>query len=142
MPASTPSSRGTEEGGRQQARAVRAVLERGRWIEDSGDVTALVDVLGTLTRTATRVAERIETLWNAEETPPAPVTPLAPAVTDRWLTVTELAALMHVSKSWVHHQPPDAIPGRIQRTPNGTVRWSEQAVRDWMAKGCPPVGRK
>jgi predicted DNA-binding transcriptional regulator AlpA len=144
MPAGVPSSGRSEEGGRQgaQARTVLAAFERARWIEESGDVGLLVDVLETLARTACRVAERIDTLWHAEKAPPAPVAPLAPAPADRWLTVTELAALMHVSKSWVHHQPPDTIPGRIQHTPNGNVRWSEQAVRAWMAQGCPPLGQK
>jgi hypothetical protein len=58
---------------------------------------------------------------------------------DRLLRAEEVAALISRSSSWLRKHG-NTLPGFTQPTGHrGRKWWSERALRDWMAKGCPKV---
>jgi len=117
-----------------QARAyLRDLEERTAWIDALGDVTLLASVVYASSTVLRRLCLRLQAMSDeALNVPPSPT-----LNEDKLLMAQEVAALMKVSVSWLHHQPTDLIPGRVQHRKHGTVYWREGAVRQWIAAGCP-----
>ncbi len=57
------------------------------------------------------------------------------------MTVIELAAMLHISTRTVWRLK---SAGKIPKptTLGGSVRWSVEVVRDWIAQGCPDKSAK
>ena len=90
-------------------------------LEDPGD---LADVGRNLGELQAELAER----WEAVVQPGSVV----PERADEWLTIEQVARLTGWGVSTIKHAAKDAIPGRRQLRPNGTVRWSKRAILRWL----------
>lgn len=95
---------------------------------DTLDAETLPGVLAQLAALQARVAVRL--------TMPAPARePRA----DAWLRAEAAGALIGWSTSAIRKRG-HLLPG-FRRLSPGRVRWSERALRDWLAAGCPEAPR-
>src|SRR5215471_14451035 len=58
------------------------------------------------------------------------------------LTSDELAGLLRVSRRCLERwAAAGRVPGRVQ-LPGRAIRWNRRVVLDWIAAGCPRLGRR